>query len=301
MGIFSFLQARMPTNILQVKSEKAFRDERSLWPTWKAVLLYYTIAVGWAWLAWAPVVLGANGLGLIHLHASIAVFSCIATLGPFFGCFLTHRLESGDWRAVHLLPRSPQQWLWIIIGPLLVLVSFFLVYPALFSAGSPAQWHWQPAALAGLLPAMFNYNLLGGPLFEEFGWRGFLQVRLEKVMPPWAATICVGIMWATWHTPLFLVAWSSAAPLIYLFIVTGVSALFACAFNASGGAVLVAIVMHSAFNASSRFLDPFLGNTPTREHPPAEVFMAVAFLALGAFVVLLTRGCLKSEARQDGG
>jgi membrane protease YdiL (CAAX protease family) len=30
---------------------------------------------------------------------------------------------------------------------------------------------------------MFNYNLLGGPLFEEFGWRGFLQAHLQKIMP----------------------------------------------------------------------------------------------------------------------
>lgn len=32
---------------------------------------------------------------------------------------------------------------------------------------------------------MFNYNLLGGPLFEEPGWRGFLQPRLEEIMHPW--------------------------------------------------------------------------------------------------------------------
>jgi uncharacterized protein len=216
-----------------------------------------------------------------------------------FGCFITHRLESGNWRAVQLFPRSSQQWLWLLIGPCLILVSYFVVFPAFISAGNPAHWHWHPSVLAGLLIPMFNYNLLGGPLFEEFGWRGFLQARLQEVMPPWIAAICVGLMWAAWHAPLFLIPWSSASPLIYLLIVVGATPLYAFAFNASGGAVLVAILMHAAFNASSRFLDPFLGDTPTHEHPSGELFIAFAFLAMGVLVVLLTRGRLKAGASQS--
>jgi hypothetical protein len=61
----------------------------------KFVLLYYAIACGWAWLAWSPVVLGMNGLKLIHITPSLPVFSCIATLGPLLGCFITYRVEFG--------------------------------------------------------------------------------------------------------------------------------------------------------------------------------------------------------------
>jgi membrane protease YdiL (CAAX protease family) len=151
----------------------------------------------------------------------------------------------------------------------------------------------------GLWLPMFNYNLLGGPLFEEFGWRGFLQAHLQKIMPSWIAAICVGIMWAAWHAPLFLVTWSSSSPLIYIIIVIGFATLIAWAFNASGGAVLVAILMHSAFNASPRFLPSFLGTTSTREHPPAELLIAFAFLALAVFAVLFTRGRLNAQSKQD--
>jgi membrane protease YdiL (CAAX protease family) len=186
------------------------------------------------------------------------------------------------------------RWLWLLIGPLLVLVTFFVGFPALLSKGSPAHWHWHFAVLSGLWVPMFNYNLFGGPLFEEFGWRGFLQPRLQQVMPAWIAAVCVGMMWAAWHAPLFLARWSSASPVSYGFIVIGLSVLMAFAFNASGGAVVVAILMHSAFNASSRFLGPFLGDTPTREHPAAEWLIAVAFLTAAAVVVLLTRGRLSS-------
>jgi membrane protease YdiL (CAAX protease family) len=117
---------------------------------------------------------------------------------------------------------------------------------------------------------MFNYNLFGGPLFEEFGWRGFLKPRLQEVMPPWIAAMCVGAMWAAWHAPLFFVPWTSGSPINFLLITVGVSSLYALAFNGSGGAVVVAILMHAAFNASSQFLDPYLGDTPTHDHPAPD-------------------------------
>lgn len=135
-------------------------------------------------------------------------------------------------------------------------------------------------------------TLLGGPLFEDFGWRGFLQSRLQQAMPPWAAAICVGSMWAAWRLPLFLVKWSSASPFLYLLIVISLATLMAYAFNSSGHAVVVAILMHSVFNASQRFLDPFIGVTPTRAHPSGEFFIGLAFLISAAVVVTLTLGNL---------
>ena len=254
--------------------------------TWRLAFLYYAIACGWAWLAWSPVVLGSGGLKIVNISAPLPVFSSIATLGPFLGCFIAHRLETGNWRAVRLFPRSPLRWLWLVIGPLLVLVSFFLIFPAFISEGSPAQWHWHPAVLIGLWIPMFNYNLLGGPLFEEFGWRGFLQVHLQRSMPPWLAALCVGIMWALWHAPLFVAHWSSASPVTYILIVVGLSVLMAFAFNASGGAVVVAILMHSAFNASSRFIPPFLDGTLTRERPSPEILIALSFWTLALLAVI---------------
>jgi len=139
---------------------------------------------------------------------------------------------------------------------------------------------------------MFSCNLLGGPLFEEFGWRGFLQARLQQVMPPWVAAICLGVLWAAWHAPLFLVRWSSASPLVFILIEIGLSKLMGLAFNASGGAVLVATLMHSVFTL-------FFGNSLTREIPSAEMFLAFAFLAMGALAVVITRGRLKTGETQS--
>ncbi len=262
----------------------------------KSVLLFYVIACGFAWLAWMPLVLGPAGLKLHKYPISLPVSACIGTLGPLLGCFVTHRRQTGNWRAVRLLPPSRLQMIWLIAGPLLVLLCFFLLFPAVISKGDPRAWHWHVGALMGLWVPMFNYNLFGGPLFEEFGWRGFLQPQLQQVLPPWIAAIFVGIMWAAWHLPLFLVDWSSASPLVFAFIVTGLSILMAFAFNASGGAVAVAILMHSAFNASPRLLPSFLGSVPTREHPSPEVLIGCSFWLAAFAVIIVTHSRLLANA-----
>ena len=206
-------------------------------------------------------------------------------------CYVAHRLSDGNWRAVRLFPSPAAQWLWAVLGPLLMIFCFFVLFPALLSDGPPQGWKWRPASLAGLPVPMFNYNLLAGPLFEEFGWRGFLLPRLQRLLPAWMAAAVVGLLWAAWHLPLFLLQnWSSASPLVYLVIVTGFSLVIAFRCNSSGGSVLVAILMHSAFNASPRFLGEYLGSTPTRNYPDATWYIAAAILLGGLGCVVASRG-----------
>lgn len=37
---------------------------------------------------------------------------------------------------------------------------------------------------------------------EEFGWRGYLTPKLEKLMPEPAAVVLTGILWGLWHAPM---------------------------------------------------------------------------------------------------
>ena len=272
-------------------ADTASSDQESTKRVLKPVAQFYAIACGFAWIVWSLLLLGPDGLKLLKSTLPFPVVVSIGTLGPFFACYISHRLQTGNWRVVRLLPRSRLQLIWLLLGPILVLFCFFLVFPALISKGGPGAWHWHLSALAGLWVPMFNYNLLGGPLFEEFGWRGFLQVRLQEVLPPWIAAICVGIMWAIWHFPLFLVGgWSSASPLAFMLIMVALSVVMAPAFNAAGQAVVVAILMHSAFNASSRFIPGYLGNVSIREHPSPELLLSFSFLLVAAAAVVFTRG-----------
>lgn len=260
---------------------------------WKYVAIYYAVACGVSWALWAPLVLGQQGLKLLRIAPATSVVICLGTLGPLSACYITHRLQTGNWRAVRFFPQYKWRLLWLAVGPMLVLFCFFIVFPAAISSGMPGKWHWHIIVLTSIFIPMFNYNLLGGPLFEEFGWRGFLQSRLQQILPPWIAAVFVGVMWAAWHLPLFLVhGWSSASPAVFCLILIGVSLVIALGFNASGEAVVVVILMHSAFNASPRFLEGYLKGIPTREHPSAELLIAISFLLVGAVLSVATRGHL---------
>jgi len=262
----------------------------------KCIALYYAIACSVSWILWLPLVLGSSGFNLVDVSPPVPVLISVGTLRPLVACYLAARLCDGNWRAVPILPSRRSQWLWLIIAPLLVLLCFFVVFPALVSQGPPHAWLWRPNTLVGIVVPMFNYNLLAGPLFEEFGWRGFLQSRLQRLIPAWAAAAAVGALWAAWHLPLFLVhGWTSASPLAYLFILVGLSMVMAFGFNASGTSVLAAILMHSAFNSSPRFLGAYLDRTPVRSY--SEWYIVAAFMLVGAALAVASRGRLTVATR----
>lgn len=52
------------------------------------------------------------------------------------------------------------------------------------------------------LPSILPLVILG-PLSEEFGWRGFLQKRVNAEFSPVIGSTIIGVVWALWHLPLF--------------------------------------------------------------------------------------------------
>ena len=265
--------------------------------SWQAIAIFYCIACGFSWLAWSPLVLGPDGLRVLKTSVSFPVTVSIGTLGPFLACFIVHRWQTGRWKAIHLLPKKPLQWAWLLLGPLLILFCRCFLFSALITTGGPASWHWHIGALAGIWIPMFNYNLFGGPLFEEFGWRGFLQPRLQLRMPAWLAAVVTGLLWSTWHLPLFLVGWGGESFMLFLLTLICVSIVMAFAFNASGQSLVVAILMHSAFNAVNRFMPAFLGTVPTRQYPPETLLIALSSLLVAALLIAATRGRICAVAQ----
>jgi membrane protease YdiL (CAAX protease family) len=69
-------------------------------------------------------------------------------------------------------------------------------------AGVPAHVPSHPWLLICVLPvtALFATPLLFG---EEFGWRGYLQLRLFPDRPVLSA-VATGVIWGVWHYPLLL-------------------------------------------------------------------------------------------------
>ncbi len=257
------------------------------------IILFYAIACGFAWIVWLPLILGPLGLKVIRASVSFPVSHMHRHSGPG-DCLLyqsSHRdgKLAGCSRFPAIGSAEPMAIGWSAGDSLLPSFSLRRSH----HKGGPAAWHWHPGVLVGILIPMFNYNLFGGPLFEEFGWRGYLQSHLQQMFPPWIAAIAVGIsVGSVAPAPVSCRIGRRFGNLSFTVILIGVSLIMAFAFNASGEAVLVAILMHSAFNASNRFVPGFLADVPLVEWPSEVALIAISFLAVALVATALSRGRL---------
>jgi membrane protease YdiL (CAAX protease family) len=114
-----------------------------------------------------------------------------------------------------------------------------------------------------LSPAMYNYStLLGGPIFEEPGWRGFALPRLEARLKPLPAALLLGVIWTAWHLPLFWYpGWTSLPIWFYLVLTVALSVIITMTANIARFGVIAPILVHAANNTVGRYLDGVLRDT----------------------------------------
>jgi membrane protease YdiL (CAAX protease family) len=134
---------------------------------------------------------------------------------------------------------------------------------------------------AWILVVSFAHNLLlGGPLGEEIGWRGFLLPQLLKGYRPLTASLILGLVWALWHTPIDLYSGyllgGPAAVLIRILTVIPLTILFTWFYLRSKGNLLVALFLHTSIN-----ITPDLGFSQHDE----SLIVFVLFAAIAALIV----------------
>jgi membrane protease YdiL (CAAX protease family) len=98
-----------------------------------------------------------------------------------------------------------------------------------------------------VFPALFQGLFLLGTI-EEFGWRGVAQPLLQRKMAPFWAGLIVGIIWATWHLPVFLFGGgveNSGWPIVPFYGgVIALSIILTPMFNSARGSLLIAYLYH---------------------------------------------------------
>jgi membrane protease YdiL (CAAX protease family) len=106
-----------------------------------------------------------------------------------------------------------------------------------------------------ILVAIVVSGIVGGPLGEEIGWRGYALPRLTQRWGLAPASVLLGVVWACWHLPLFFLAGlttysdqlGQSFP-TYLLQVTAFSVAIAWLMGNTRGSLLLAVLMHSAIN-----------------------------------------------------
>jgi uncharacterized protein len=170
--------------------------------------------------------------------------------GPPAAAFVVVALDegrSGVSRLVGDLARwRLGRWYLVLLLPLPVVI---VAVGATVVAGDAALdvaglTHWM------LVPAM----LLGGALLgglEEVGWRGYLLPTLQHRTSALTASVTIGLVWALWHAPLFLLTSTSQAsfsPLWFTLHAVALSVVLTWAYNATGGSLLLAVLLHGTVN-----------------------------------------------------
>ena len=106
------------------------------------------------------------------------------------------------------------------------------------------------------LPIIYLSNIfVGGPIAEEFGWRGFALPKLQARIGALSAGLVIGVVWGLWHLPFFIFPEGALVigniPFVwYLPLVTAWSVLFTWIYNNTKGSVLMMILFHAAINTT---------------------------------------------------
>jgi uncharacterized protein len=245
----------------------------------RPLTLFFLLTYGWTWILW----LGVGSLMPDNKAESYGELLVITgAFGPTVAALITRWLAHRDLK----ICRVWTGWYSLATGLAFGLGAFFIVtvlIPSAAIAKAPVYaLHW--SSLLHWSTYAFNYStLLGGPLPEEPGWRGFVLPRLQQRYGPVWGTLILAPLWAAWHLPLFQIkGWSSANPWQFLLILLGVAFLLTAAANISKFNVIIAIVLHAFFNTSSG-----LGNALTQGllRRPNEM-MIYTFVVFGGGVVV---------------
>jgi uncharacterized protein len=216
--------------------------------------LWWGILVAGQWEAFALpgillLVLGGAGLPLGAVVMSGIVGGRPAITELALRIVDPRRIPAAWWGAALLLVPA-------ITAAAIALVSLLGGGPGADLAGA-AERVMRPGALI----ALAAFVLVLGPLPEEIGWRGYLLDRLQLRWSALTSSLLLGVAWAAWHAPLFLMAGYYADlggppdPVRFVAALLAASVLYTWIHNHTARSVLAAIFLHFVTNLTGMLLD----------------------------------------------
>ncbi|MBP2681921.1 MAG: amino terminal protease family protein, partial [Candidatus Krumholzibacteriota bacterium] len=106
-----------------------------------------------------------------------------------------------------------------------------------------------------VLVSFLHIFLLGGPLGEEIGWRGFLLPVLLEKKGALTASLILAVVWGLWHLPIDLYAGfvvkGPGAVAVRIVWTLPITILFTWIFLKARGSLLVAVFLHASIGMLS--------------------------------------------------
>jgi membrane protease YdiL (CAAX protease family) len=271
---------------------------------------FFVMAYAFSWIVWSPWVLGQDGAGLLPVRIDpgvVGYLNAAAILaGPTLAGLIMAAATDGRAGVRRILGRLVLWRVgvhWYVVA--LLGVPLVMVLGTMASAGALPSWGGLggPAYLGSYLVSFVLVTVLGGPLFEEIGWRGFALPRMQRSLGPLLASLVLGVLWALWHLPEFLVpSWAESSgggglSGIVLFTLAAITftVVISWVFNNTRASVLLAVLVHSSIDTFSGTLGALFGPEAVSSTFPFIIGFGVAALV----VIALTRGRLSYERLRD--
>jgi hypothetical protein len=219
----------------------------------KSLFLFFGIAFIWSWSLWLPKVLLNFGIVCSDIWLSLSDF---AVFGPLVAAIIITYIGLGknqlrlllikgirtDFRTIWLIPA-------IFLMPLFALLSFLFVIPieGLYILNIALPWQL-------LISFTLEIFLLGGPLGEEYGWRGFALERLESKWNALISSLILGVVVAFWQLPLYFIQGTIQQYINIIpntFIIILISIIYTWLYNNTDKSVLITMILHLSTGVGS--------------------------------------------------
>ncbi len=270
------------------------------------IAAFFAISLIGTWLFQLPMILSSDGLGVIPYQVPFAIFVVLFLVstyaGPTLGAVVvTDALEGRE--GVRRFFRRYAQWRVGILPYLILLFG----YPILSIIAASSQLGLAPLQAIAAQPSTYATTYLLAMLVfpaiiqwgEEPGWRGFAQTRLQERHSPLASALVVGLVHGVWHLPNFLMVGgpNAAGPFdpvqfgLNILVIMTITVAFTWVYNRAGQSILIAVLIHSSFNAAQGWVPSLLPELPVQ----AEYVLLGLYVLIAVILVIATKGRLGYE------
>lgn len=225
------------------------------------LLAYFLLTFFVTWSVWFAA-LGVAAPGNMGLFGGGGPVFLLGVFAPALVALAFTAQAEGRAGVMRLLARIgrwhvPARWYVVAIGYFAVIkLAAALVHRIVTHEWPP--FGDTPVALMMMGIAVSTWAQAG----EEVGWRGYALPRLAQYIGLGGASLVLGVVWAVWHLPLFVLPDSGSTGQsfpAYLLQVMAMSVVLAFLYWKTNGSLLLAMVMHASVNNTTGIVPAAIG------------------------------------------
>ncbi len=227
------------------------------WIKRNPVAAFMGLAYALSWLIAMPLIL--TYWHIVPLDTNFALHYLVP-FGSLLSALIISYVAGGRTGVREILGRM-SKWgvrrVWIAVAVFSVWILYLSAGAISVLSGAP----WPGLEIYGSVRYMPYLTVAGAWLFwvftfgigEETGWRGFLLPRLQSRFRALASAMIVSIIWAGWHTPMFLynenfMAMGTVGTAFWVIGLMFGSTWLTWLYNSSKGSALMTALWHGTFN-----------------------------------------------------